>query len=194
MIISSGLLLLGVLGPAAGAEQLVHPPALRHPHLYQGEHQVRGYTAALSIGEDYFKDINFFQLFNSQQPSWSLKYCSILETNLFSLSTFCKHPAYKRHWCIMFLWQDYFPNIPNAMQILESLSTQSLADLFFCLTVSRLWSDKQRFTVWSYDNSGTESEFNIFLFFTHCTDWDQWRPGPEMRQSRGQRRPGIQGY
>ena len=132
MIKSSGLLLLGVLGPAAGAEQLIHPPGHRHPHLYQGEHQVRGYTAALSIGEDYFKDINFFQLFNSQQPSWSLKYCSILETNLFSLSTFCKHPAYKRHWCIMFLWQDYFRNIPNAMQILESLSTQSLADLFFC--------------------------------------------------------------
>ena len=63
---------------------------------------------------------------------FALKYCSTLETNLFSLSTFCKHPAYKRHWCIMFLWQDYFRNIPNAMQILESLSTQSLADLFFC--------------------------------------------------------------
>ena len=107
--------------------------------------------------------------------------CSTLETNLSSLYTFLNILLHKRHWCIMFLWfTKYSQWYADSGEFVNSISTWFV----FLLTVSRLWSDKQRFPVWSYDNSGTESEFNIFLFFTHCTDWDQWRPGPEMRQSQ----------
>ena len=69
MIRSSGLLLLGVLGPAAGAEQLVHPPAHRHPHLCQGEHQVCSIGGAFQ-GHQLLSTIEFdLILFNSRKLS-----------------------------------------------------------------------------------------------------------------------------